>query len=64
MGWRVNFQWRTTHFPLQSLTMYFPNIRKPANKEASNYWERRRDYKSLANRKELWNDVKSKWGRL
>ena len=63
MGWRVNFQWRTTHFPLQSLTMYFPNIRKPANKEASNYQERRRDYKKVwlteKNSGMMW-----KWGRL
>jgi hypothetical protein len=27
--------------------MYFPNVRKPANKEANNYQERRRDYKKV-----------------
>lgn len=60
VGWRVNFQWRTTHFPLQSLTMYFPNVRKPANKEANNYQERRRDYKKVwlteKNSGMMWNE--------
>lgn len=43
-----------------SISIYVPKIRKPANKEANNYQEERRDYrkKSLANRKELWNDMK------
>ena len=47
-------------FPLQSLTMYFPNIRKPANKEAKNYRERRRDYKKVwlteKNSGMMWNE--------
>lgn len=40
----------------------FQKIRKPANKEANNYQgrgkKRLQKRKSLANRKELWNDMK------
>lgn len=46
-------------FPFNHLHMYIPNIKKPANKEASNYQE---GLQNLANRKNsgmMW-----KWGRL
>ena len=40
--------------------MYFPNVRKPANKEANNYQERRRDYKKVwlteKNSGMMWNE--------
>lgn len=59
---RVNFQWRTTHFSLQSLTVYVPKKRKPANKEANNYQgigkKRLQKRKSLAIEKNpgmIWN---------